>query len=291
MITVRVQGGLGNQMFIYAAGRSWALANNTDLALDAVNGGYGPEETFGRSFKLPEYQIVAQTADPKTVARYNPSTRSFYWRKKLNSLLPINLRSLIVEPRRYDSRLPHANLRKDCYLTGYWQREDYFRKYCREIRHELQLKKDPGSATQLLATRMRQCASVSIHVRRHNYGFKLQPDYYQHALAAVNSCVVNPRFFVFGDDLSWAKSNLRLPDEACYFDGEKARSDVEDLWLMSQCEHAIVANSSFSWWAAWLGTTDGNKLVIAPKNWGYGCSAPSAWRQIENTLDIDKRFI
>jgi hypothetical protein len=176
-------------------------------------------------------------------------------------------------------------------LTGYWQREDYFRKYCREIRRELQLKQDPSPEIQVLAARIKRCTSVFIHVRRHNYGFRLPPDYYQHAVTAVNSCIVNPQFFVFGDDPSWAKSNLPLPDDACYFEGENERSDVEDLWLMSQCRHAITANSSFSWWAALLEPDSENKLVVAPKNWGYGCSAPAAWRQIDNTLEIDRRHV
>jgi hypothetical protein len=176
-------------------------------------------------------------------------------------------------------------------LTGYWQREDYFRKYCREVRRELQLKQDPGPETQVLAARMGRYTSVFIHVRRHNYGFKLPPDYYRHAVTAVNSCIVSPQFFVFGDDPSWAKSNLRLPDDACYFDGENERSDVEDLWLMSQCRHAITANSSFSWWAAWMGPDSENKLIIAPKNWGYGCSVPGSWHRIDNALEIDRRFV
>lgn len=291
MITVRVQGGLGNQMFIYAAGRSWALSNNTELALDMINGGYGADERFGRSYGLGNYKIVATSADRKTIAKHRPATRGYYWRRKLNSLLPLRLRSLILEPRRYNPLLPHAQLRKDAYLAGYWQREEYFRKYAHEIRQELQLGSPMGSEIQTLADRLRNGPSVFVHIRRQEYGYKLTPEYYRSAVELVSSSVPSAKFFVFGDDATWARAQLTLPSDTCYMDDLILRSEIEDLWLMTQCKHAIIANSSFSWWGAWLRNSEECALTIAPANWGYAGQAIQEWHTLSCSMEQDSRYV
>ena len=291
MITVRVQGGLGNQMFIYAAGRSWALANKTELALDTINAGYGADERFGRSYGLGNYKIVATSADGETVAKHRPSTRGFYWRRKLNSLLPLRLRSLILEPRHYNPQLPYAQLRKDAYLAGYWQREEYFGKYAREIRQELQLRAPVKTEIQSLAERLRNSSSVFVHIRRQEYGYKLAPEYYRNAVELVSSSVPAARFFVFGDDPAWARAQLTLPSGTCYMDDLIQRSAIEDLWLMTQCKHAIVANSSFSWWGAWLRKPSEAGRTVAPANWGYAGQAKKEWHNLSCSMEQDPRYV
>jgi len=290
MITVRVQGGLGNQMFIYAAGRSWALANTTELALDTINGGYGAGERFGRGYGLANFKIAATSADARTVAKHKPSTRGYYWRRKLNSLLPLRFRSLILEPRRYNPRLPYAQLRKNAYLAGYWQKEEYFRRYAHEIRQELQLHAPVRPEIQSLAERLRNCSSVFVHIRRQEYGYKLTPDYYSSAIALIKSSVPSAKFFVFGDDAAWARANLRLPSETCYTDDLIPRSEIEDLCLMAQCRHAIVANSSFSWWGAWLRSSPECGLTIAPANWGYEGQAKREWHTLKCSMEKDPLY-
>jgi len=291
MITVRIQGGLGNQMFIYAAGRSWALANNTELALDTINGGYGADERFGRSYGLANFKIVATSADATTVAKHKPSTRSYYWRRKLNSLLPLRLRILILEPRRYNPQLPYAQLRKGAYLAGYWQREEYFRKYAHEIRQELQLSAPVRPEIQSLAESLRDGSSVFVHIRRQEYGYKLTPEYYRNAIELVRVSVPAAKFFVFGDDPAWAQAQLTLPSDACYMDNLIPRSEVEDLYLMTQCRHAIIANSSFSWWGAWLRKPAEDGLTVAPAKWGYAGQAKEEWHTLGCSMEQDPRYV
>jgi hypothetical protein len=291
MIAVRVQGGLGNQMFIYAAGRAWALKNSTELALDTINGGYGEAEAFGRSYKLGNFEIRASIAVPDKVRRYNPSSRSFYWLRKINSFLPLRFRTLVLEPRQFNPRLPCARLRADAYLAGYWQREDYFLPYADIIRRELRSAHPPKPEVQVLAKAMQQGSSVFIHFRRKQYGFKLLPLYYLDAISLITSRVQNPQFFVFGDDIAWARRTLKLPADTRYFEDSGDRTDADDLWLMSQCRHAVIANSSFSWWGAWLRQDPDTGIVIAPLRWGYAGKAASGWQTVPCELEEDRQYI
>jgi hypothetical protein len=291
MITVRVQGGLGNQMFIYAAGRAWALHNNTDLALDISNAGYGQHDTYGRSYKLCHYKINASLADAGKIRRFKPSTRVFYWMRKTNALLPFRFRHMILEPRRFDPRLPCCALNKSAYLAGYWQRDNYFLKYADIIRKELQLRHPPRAEIQELAILMHGDSSVFIHIRRKDYGYKLMPDYYLKAISLITSAVANPRFFVFGDDLPWARRHLYLPPDSYYMEYSDNRTDIEDLWLMTQCRHAITANSSFSWWGAWLRSRHKDAIVSSPSRWGYSSAGAKGWTLLANDLEKDKRFV
>jgi hypothetical protein len=290
MITVRMQGGLGNQMFIYAAGRAWALSNSTDLALDTINGGYGDNEAFGRSYKLAGFHIEASTVDADTVRTYNPSSRSFYWLRKINALLPLRHRSLILEPRQFDPCLPCARLRAGAYLAGYWQREEYFLPYSDIIRRELRPACPARGDIGALAKKMGEADSVFIHIRRKQYGYKLVPEYYQDALSIIRSKISHPRFFVFGDDTEWARQWLSLPGDTTYLDGSDSRNDIVDIWLMTQCRNAIIANSSFSWWGSWLRSPEPGSVVIAPTNWGYEGRAAEGWLTISNDVEKDPQY-
>jgi len=290
MITVRIQGGLGNQMFIYAAGRAWALRNSTDLALDTINGGYGDQESFGRSYKLADFGIKASAVDPDTVRRYKPSSRSFYWLRKVNALLPLRFRTLVLEPRRFDPRLPCARLRAGAYLAGYWQREEYFLPYADIIRKELQPARPASGDLGALAMMMGEANSVFIHIRRKQYGYKLSSQYYRDALSIIRSKISHPRFFVFGDDTEWARQWLSLPGETIYLDGSDSRDDVADIWLMTQCRSGIIANSSFSWWGAWLRENPDSGLIVAPLHWGYAGKAANGWQTIDCEFEEDKNY-
>jgi hypothetical protein len=291
MITVRIQGGLGNQMFIYAAGRAWALRNNTELALDTINGGYGDKEVFGRSYKLAGFPIKASTAGADTVRAYRPSSRSFYWLRKINGLLPLRYRNLILEPRRFNPRIPCARWRAGTYLAGYWQREEYFLPYAEVIRGELQPARPGRGDLEALAMKMRKTTSVFIHIRRQKYGYKLTPQYYIDALSIIRSRVSHPNFFVFGDDIPWARRYLLLPVGSQYFEESEHRTEIDDLWLMTQCRHAIVANSSFSWWGAWLQDPLSDKIAIAPASYGYATVPSQGWETLHCSFLVDHKFI
>jgi hypothetical protein len=128
---------------------------------------------------------------------------------------------------------------------------------------------------------MRQCESAFLHVRRQDYEHKLSASYYRAALKRLFEVVREPAIFLFGDDPDWARRELPLPSDAEFVLHNMDRNH-EDLWLMMQCRHAIIANSSFSWWGAWLRQHTG--YVIAPAAWGYRAAPASGWLTVQADL-------
>jgi len=161
------------------------------------------------------------------------------------------------------------------YLEGYWGSEKYFKDIENIIRKEFTLKDKPDAINQKMISRIKNCDSVSIHIRRGDYIFDEKTnkyhgvcnlDYYLKAIALVAKKVKKPYFFIFSDDIRWAKQNLHLKFPCVYVNHNIGKKDYEDLRLMSNCCHNIIANSSFSWWGAWLNKNK-DKIVIAPKKW------------------------
>jgi hypothetical protein len=282
MIIARVEGGLGNQMFIYAAARALALRTGNELKLDILNG--YDQDAFGRRYQLDAFRIAATLASETEVRRFRRESWSLYWRRKLNRRLPFALRSLIEERSLYEPRLLAFRPRGSVYLIGYWQREEYFRDQADAIRREFTLRTEPSAEDGALAERLRLPDAVILHVRRRNYEHRLPAEYYAAALRLLASRVARPKLFVFGDDLDWARRSLRLPEGAQFVEHHSGGRDCEDLWLMSQCRHAIIANSSFSWWGAWL-NPQSDRIVIAPSEWGYRAAPVAGWL----TVSADSR--
>ncbi len=274
MIVARVEGGLGNQMFIYAAARALALRTGSELKLDIANG--YDQDGYGRRYQLDAFHIVATLASESEVRRYRRGSWDLYWRRKLNRRLPFALRGLIEERSLYEPRLLTLRPRGPVYLMGYWQREEYFRDQSAAIRREFAPRAEPDADTRSLAERMRRPDSAFLHVRRRDYAHRLPAGYYDAALRLLLARVAHPALFVFGDDLEWARRSLRLPEGAQFIDHGDESRNCEDLWLMSQCRHAIIANSSFSWWGAWL-NPQGDRIVIAPEEWGYRAAPAADW--------------
>jgi len=267
---------MGNQLFIFAAARALALRTGSSLKLDIWNAGYQEGNRYGSRFQLDEFNIAAPVAEMSEVAPFMRNSRRFYWWRKINRRLPLAWRWIIEERSLFEPRLPTFKPRSLVYLVGYWQREEYFRDQCAVIRRELTLRKKPSEESQELAVHMRECQSTFVHVRRIDYEYRLSVKYYRAALEMLSERVQRPTFFVFGDDLQWAKQELSLPADAQFVEHNGDASNYEDLWLMTQCRHAIVANSSFSWWGAWLNDTP-NRTVIAPGAWGYRAAPAYGW--------------
>jgi len=163
---------------------------------------------------------------------------------------------------------------KTIYLSGYWQSEKYFDDVSGIIREEFQLKNEPAGLNLELVRAMRGSQAVSLHVRRGDYVSNpiaasyhgvCSLEYYRTAIKLIEEKVANPKFYVFSDDIPWCKENLRFPQPATYVD-HNSDEPFEDLRLMSFCKHFIIANSSFSWWGAWLSRNQ-EKIVLAPKKW------------------------
>jgi len=160
------------------------------------------------------------------------------------------------------------------YLEDYYQGEKYFEDIKKTIGEEFTLKKPLGPEAQAVAENISKCEAVSLHVRRGDYVYNnklkniIQPlpaTYYLNAIKTINEQANNPHLFIFSDDIEWVKNNLKLPSPATYVSQSAIRDD-EELLLMSLCKHNIIANSSFSWWGAWLNKNP-NKVVIAPEKW------------------------
>lgn len=281
MIIARIEGGIGNQMFIYAAARSMALHTSRMLKLDVTS--VFNVDTYGRRYQLHLFNIQAQEANEEDVAAYKVGSRSFRRLRRLNRLLPLNWRSLIEEKSLFDPRmLQFRPKREKVYLIGYWQREEYFKKVANLIRQDFTLKVELSTKTLAVAEWMRKVEneSVCLHARRIAYEYLLPKSYYEKAFEVLQNHVKRPFFFIFSDDFEWAQENLNPPGPYELITHNGAKRDFEDLWLMSQCRNAIIANSSFSWWGAWLNENP-KKVVIAPKNWGYRAAPCRGWIAIE----------
>ncbi len=273
MIIVKIIGGLGNQMFQYAFGRTLAEKYDTDLKLDVSE-----FETYRlHKYSLGVFNIVEKFATPEEVKRiafeeYAPIVK--YIRSKLGKSVWKKSKSYKEEKRFYFDPTVF-DFGDDIYLEGYWQCEKYFKDIEDVIRKELTLNRSLDRKNREVSELMRDSNSVSLHIRRGDY--VSNPDtkaalgicsleYYKLCIEHISRDVENPHFFLFSDDIAWTKKNIEIDYPATVVDGNSADSNYADLFLMSNCKHNIIANSSFSWWGAWLNDNP-DKIVIAPKTW------------------------
>lgn len=268
-IIVRLKGGLGNQMFQYAAGRRLSELQGTNLKLDTS---ILPKVV--RSYELGHLSIREDFATPQEVIALTGSDEKGLGRlgNRIRQMtVPYYQRPYFSEPHLtpYDPNILRTP-REVC-LEGYWQSEKYFLEISNIIRKEFKIKDPPDPKNEKLAERITRTESVSIHVRRGDY-LQLQEifgnptlDYYAKCVSMIGEKIQSPNFFIFSDDPQWTSSNLRV-DHPTTFVSQNDSKNYEDLRLMSLCKHNIVANSSFSWWGAWLNSND-RKLVLAPTPW------------------------
>ncbi len=291
-VIVLLKGGLGNQLFCYAAARRLALVNNAELVLDCVSG-FSRDYMYRRQYALENFCINARHATPwerfeplgryrRYLARTIAGFRSFPERKYL-----------FQEQREFDPRLLDYRVSDSVYLDGHWQSEGYFKDIETVIRQDLRIIQSKGVKNRL-AEEIRSVNSVCVHTRwfaapdakdsaaKHN----LDPSYYARAIDVIRSEVHHPHFFVFSDDSQAAATHLPLWSGQCTYVSHNngADSPLADFSLMVQCRHFVIANSTFSWWAAWLGS-DPESIVIAPAlkiegiaAWGFQGLLPERWR-------------
>jgi len=267
MIIVKLIGGLGNQMFQYALGRQLAEKHHGELLLDI--------SAFENHYKLHRYSLNHFNIDEKIVSqadldKFKPSGLNKITDKlfgKTDKYQTIKELHFHFDPKILD-------LPDDIYLDGYWQSERYFKSIETIIRKNFTLKQGNTELDQNSLGSIGGTESVSLHIRRADYVTNQKtlnvhgvcsPEYYYSAIEQIQAGRQNLRLFVFSDDIKWAKTNLKFDLPATYID-HGPEKNYEDLILMSRCKHNIIANSSFSWWAAWLNQNP-DKIVIAPKNW------------------------
>jgi len=252
MINLKIKGGLGNQLFQYAAARNLATLNNTDLNIDYSYYNHSGADT-PRQYLLDLFNIK-----PVKHIKSNSLYQVFDLINKILRKLSLN-KNLYFDKYYFEKGVEFddafLSLKDDVWLTGFFQSAKYFSE---SIREEFKFN-GPNNIIEA-------GESVFIHVRRGDYlnnstYESCSLDYYNQAINLIKEKIVNPKFYIFSDDMEWVKNNLNIP-EATYL----SYSDHEDLYLMSQCRHAIIANSSFSWWGAWLINNPG-KIVVTPSKW------------------------
>ncbi len=271
MIIMRLMGGLGNQMFQYALGRRLALDRNVPLKLYLD----WYKKVDDRRYELDHLNINAEIASYEEFFRLTYYSRNWFTRKVYKIYqYPISYyrKRYVIEqePRKFDSNILHVP--KTAYLIGYWASERYFKPIQAMIRDEFSSSIPLSESHQKLSLKMQNDPnSVSVHIRRGDYvslpGFLVLPiDYYQRAAAYINQNISSPHFYVFSDDIEWVRVHLKFNCEMTFIEPSTGRKDFPDMHLMSQCRHHINANSSFSWWGAWLGEKS-DSIVIVPNQW------------------------
>lgn len=278
MIITQLRGGLGNQMFQYATGKSLALKTEQEHKLDirelirpSTKGTDTP-----RSFALHACNITDQLAedhDTDSMRYRGTSTFWRYWRA-------LRMKTGPYGPSCYRERNTHFDpglfrVKGDAYLIGYWQSYKYFEESAVFIRKAFTPDRPLSEASLSYCKKIGAVNAVSVHVRRGDYvtnptanSFHGTCDlrYYRDAVQAVGSRLKKPHYFIFSDDLEWAKKHLNFVQPATFVEYSVPVHEFEELHLMSRCHHNIIANSSFSWWGAWLNDHP-SRVIVAPQRW------------------------
>lgn len=269
MIVVRLIGGLGNQMFQYGIGRHLSIINDTDLGLDISGFEY---------YKLHKYSL--QHFDIKAQILNQPMSHQIYdplrIKSKIKNIFSYEKKYRIVKELHFQFDPEYKKITDTTYLDGYWQCENYFVDIKQMILKEFSVKTELKAKNLEIANIISSNNdAIGLHVRRGDYVSNERTNkvhgvcdlnYYNRAITELLKTVDNPRFFVFSDDPTWVADNIKLKHETHYINHNDATTNYEDLRLMSLCNHNVIANSSFSWWGAWLNPNP-NKKVICPKNW------------------------
>lgn len=294
MVIVKLMGGLGNQMFQYAAGRSLAHQLKTQLKLDLSFYKEVNQVVIPREYELKCFRLKVGFVTKKEVDSFHQlSTASLDKLASLLKKLGVNRSRITFREKHYHFDPDFFSLRGDVYLEGYWQSEKYFHDIADIIRRDFHLKKPPLGKNKQLAGQITRTTSVSIHVRRTDYVTDKTTnkfhgtcglDYYRRCIGLITKRVKKPTFFVFSDDPDWTKKNLKTKLPTAYVAHNQGKG-WEDQRLMGLCQHNILANSSFSWWGAWLNSNPA-KIVLTPKRWfdqaPYNTKdlRPKAWLKI-----------
>lgn len=282
MITAKIHGGLGNQMFEYAAARALSLHNNDRLLID-------PSALFDptpwKNFTYRNYALsTAFKIDPQfsMVAKLQSTVRIPYFAKAVNKYYARWLGKMGYwrffqdqHAGRYEEDF--FKLKGNLYLSGYFQSEKYFRDYEEQIRKDYTFRPPLEGATAELARQIQGTNAVSLFIRRQemvrvqryiDLFYVATPEFYKNAVALMKQKAgPHPVFYISSDEIDWCRKNFKIDAEHVFVGDEHNGPECANaLHLMSLCKHFITTNSSFSWWAAWLSANKG-KVVIAPEKW------------------------
>lgn len=287
MAIIKLQGGLGNQLFQYAFGLY--LAEEYKFPITYHSSTIRDIKSFtNRDLEITEFDNKLPIASDSEIKRYKKSPKYFErWERKLAQKIPTLFPRMIVQ------KSPHtpSSIIKDGYYDGYWQIYEYPQRITKYLQDKIKLNCHQTEKLSETINKIKNTTSVSIHIRRGDYInipsnskiFEIcDIGYYNRAIRIIERSNTNSRFFIFTEDKEWAKSNF-IGDKFILINGNSA---IEDMLLMSFCKHNIIANSTYSWWAAFLNKNK-NKTIIAPAKWYKGkmneqteTLIPPTWKRI-----------
>lgn len=282
MVTVFLRGGLGNQMFQCAAGLSVAKKRGDSLRLDTV---FLNNRLPRRNFSYRTYDLDIFTLNPRMTALSVASSQfpiPGMWLGMdlvgMKIASAIGKQAIIKEKKEFVFDPEIFKVKGDVVLWGRWQNEKYFSEIADDVRAAFAFRHSLTGEAVEIADDIRSSDSVSVHVRRGDFvAFKnvaqmmgeTDLSYYERAAAHIAGHTGSPKLFIFSDDIEWCKDHLKLPFPTVYVPALAENPKMAfrfDLELMSLCKHNIIANSTFSWWGAWLNRNP-EKIIVAPKKW------------------------
>lgn len=268
MIIVKISGGLGNQMFQYALAEKLRHLGK-DVKLDIT---YYDNKNSIREFALTFFPVQFKAASKREIRKYadwSYSLQGKILRKIFGKRKSVYIENLDIEyqPLIYEM--------ENKYLDGYWQNERYFSDIRGELVKQFKFPEKYNEECGEILYKIENSNSISVHIRRGDYlnenNFKIYGnictlDYYDNAIKYFRKIVSNPMFYIFTNDVEWAKRTFVSKDFEIVECNQNGEEYIYDMMLMSKCKHNIIANSSFSWWAAWLNEHN-EKVIAAPEKW------------------------
>ncbi|MDX9988227.1 alpha-1,2-fucosyltransferase [Thiothrix unzii] len=291
----RIKGGLGNQLYCYAAAKRLALKNNAELVIDNVSG-FLRDKEYQRQYSLDAFDIKDRYASAWERLEPFERIRRGVWKIKERKN-PFELRSYIEqEINDFDHRLLNIKLNHSVtYIDGLWQSQAYFADIEDVLRKELVIKSPIDEKNLSISNLLKQQKTVAIHVRwfqqqSHSTTANVSQCYYKKAIAETEERLDKPFYAVFSDRMDYTKKTIEFPlDRTIFIDhNQNKQGELADFWLMTQCHHFIIANSTFSWWAAWIGGSKENSQVYFPRltqlnsswMWDYQGQMPQSWQPL-----------
>lgn len=274
MITVRIGGGLGNQLYFYSLGYALAKRTNQKLRFDISNYGKDNKLVKERPFKLNEL-CIANTDFFET-----PMKKGVL--NKIYRKLRIGLAVSVFQNESIDPYEFIKNPTRNSYWNNFWVKYTFFDEYRNELSKQFQVRKKLSDQAKRYMDEIERPDSVMVHIRRGDYvsvnHSVLSMSYYEEAMRLMHTEVENPQFYFFSDDLQWVKNKFGQKDNYHYVD--EVDDDLEEFAIMSYAANAILANSTFSWWATYINDHNSNGIVICPKG-GTDEVYPTGWRPLE----------
>ena len=291
MITAVIRGGLGNQLFQYASAYALSCRLHQPLRLDTS---FFPQQNL-RGYKLDKLKLAEHL---ETDGCKDGFFEKIYKNRKANGLIRrINaIKMLPIKKGKY--LIDHAGSftesffsidKGNIFLNGYFQSEEYFQDYREDLLKQIVPVYEQDKVYKEFLAEIQKVSSVAVHIRRGDfvkgdgfaYHYILEREYYLKAIQIIISKIETPVFYCFSDDIEWVKENIGSSGTFKFISLTTPNADIDEMMLMKNCKHIITANSTFSWWAAWLIENSNAIRIVPDKAYGNNHMIPRGWLRIE----------